>query len=94
MTSFDFATEVIASEDLDSRVAELGAAITADYEGRNPLLVVVLKGSFIFAADLARAITIPAEVDFMLLNRFGESGRIGIAMDLSLPVFDCHVFLL
>ena len=93
MTSHDFATEVIPSEDLASRVAELGAAITADYQDRAPLLVVVLKGSFVFAADLARAITIPAEVDFMLLNRFGESGRIGIAMDLSVPVFDRHVIL-
>ncbi len=93
MTSFDFATEVIPSEDLGSRVAELGKAIAADYRDRDPLLVVVLKGSFVFAADLARAISIPAEVDFMLLNRFGESGRIGIAKDLSVPVFDRHVIL-
>lgn len=93
MNTFPFATEVISAADLSSRVGELGAAITDDYEGRDPLFVVVLKGSFLFAADLVRAVSIPSEVDFMLLNRFGEGGRVGIAMDLSMPVFDRHVVI-
>ncbi|MFO7299128.1 MAG: hypoxanthine phosphoribosyltransferase [Actinomycetes bacterium] len=93
MTGFDFATEVISAEDLASRVAELGAAISEDYRGRDPVFVVVLKGSFPFAADLVRHVDFPAEVDFMLLNRFGEGGRVGIAMDLSVPVFDRDVII-
>lgn len=93
MRSFPFATEVISAEDLSSRVGELGTAITTDYLGRDPLFVVVLKGSFPFAADLVRSVDIPSEVDFMLLNRYGGGGRVGIAMDLSVPVFDRHVVI-
>lgn len=93
MRSFDFATEVIPADELASRVAELGAAVNVDYEDRDPLFVVVLKGSFPFAADLVRHLDFPAEVDFMLLNRFGEGGRVGIAMDLAEPVFDRDVII-
>ncbi|HEX6946060.1 MAG TPA: hypoxanthine phosphoribosyltransferase [Acidimicrobiia bacterium] len=93
MRSFDFATEVIPAGELASRVAELGAAISADYRDRDPVFVVVLKGSFPFAADLVRQVEFPAEVDFMLLNRFGEGGRVGIAMDLSVPIFDREVII-
>ena len=55
--------------------------------------MVILLGSFPFGADLVRAVDIPAEVDFLGLNRFGESGRIGIAMDLSTPVYDRNVII-
>lgn len=88
-----FAEEVISETDLRSRVQELGGAITADYSGRDPLFVVVLMGSIPFAADLVRSVSVPSEIDFLGLNRFGESGRIGIAMDLSTPVFDRNVVI-
>ncbi len=93
MTGFDFAVEVIPEGDLQSRVKELGAAIEIDYRGRDPLFVVVLKGSIPFGADLVRSVGIPSEVEFLGLNRFGGSGRISIAMDLLTPVFDRHVIL-
>jgi len=88
-----FATEVIPESDLQSRVSELGAAIELDYRGRDPLFVVMLNGSVPFGADLVRNVGVPAEVDFLGLNRFGGSGRIAIAMDLSTPVFDRNVIL-
>ena len=93
MSAFDHSVEVITQTDIESRVAELGRAITEDYTGRDPLFVVVMTGSVPFASDLVRAVSLPAEVDFLGLNRFGESGRIGIAMDLSTPVLDRDVIL-
>ena len=90
---FGFAVEAVAENDLRSRVSELGAAVSRDYLDRDPLLISIMFGSIPFAADLLRAISIPAEVDFLNLNRFGESGRIAIAMDLSTPVFDRHVII-
>lgn len=93
MTEYPFAVEVIGEDDLRSRVAELGQAITRDYRGRNPLFVVMLVGSFPFAADLVRHVDETSEIEFLGLNRFGESGRIAIAMDLSVPVFDRNVII-
>jgi hypoxanthine phosphoribosyltransferase len=93
LRDFRFATEVISKRDLHSRTAELGQAITRDYEGRDPLFIVVLNGSVPFAADLVRSVETDCEVDFLGLNRFGESGRIGIAMDLMTTVFDRHVVI-
>lgn len=93
MTSFDHSVEVVSEDDIESRVGELGRAITEDYAGREPLFTVVMTGSIPFAADLVRAVDLRSEVDFLGLNRFGESGRIGIAMDLSTPVLDRDVVL-
>ncbi|MEX0864347.1 MAG: phosphoribosyltransferase family protein [Acidimicrobiia bacterium] len=93
MNQFDFAAEVIPERDLLSRVAELGAAITHDYAGRDPLFVIMLSGSVPFGADLVRRVELPSEVDFLGLNRYGGGGRIGIAMDLSTPVYDRNVVL-
>lgn len=93
MNQFDFAAEVIPREELQSRIAELGAAIELDYKGRDPLFIVMLNGSVPFAADLVRTVGVPSEVDFLGLNRFGGSGRIAIAVDLSTPVFDRNVIL-
>lgn len=93
MSDYPFATRVIEEDEVRSRVAELGEAISRDYEARDPLFVVMLVGSVPFAADLVRSVVTPAEVDFMALHRFGESGRIGIAMDLSTPVLDRNVVI-
>lgn len=93
MSDFSFATRVIEEADIQSRVTELGEAIARDYRHRDPLFVVMLLGSVPFAADLVRAVDIPSEVDFMALHRFGESGRIGIAMDLTTPVLDRNVVI-
>lgn len=93
VTKNGYATEVISQTDLQSRVSELGAAIEMDYRGRDPLFVIMLNGSVPFGADLVRSVGVPSEVDFLGLNRFGGSGRISIAMDLTTPVFDRNVIL-
>ena len=74
-------------EELRSRVKELGCQITADYAGREPLLISVLRGSYIFMADLTRAINLPIAVDFMSVSSYGagsvSSGQVEIKKDLS-----------
>jgi len=77
---------VVSQEDLRRRVGELGAEITADYGDRPPLLVGVLKGAFIFMADLARAISLPVEIDLMAIASYGSdttsSGVVRIMKDV------------
>lgn len=81
---------VVAEEDLRRRVEELGRAVTADYQGRRPLLVGVLKGACIFLSDLARAIALPVELDFMAVASYGTatrtSGVVRIVKDLDLDL--------
>src|SRR5262249_61467611 len=62
---------VVTEDELRSRITELGKQITEDYEGREPLLVGVLKGAFVFMSDLAREIDLPVEVDFMAVASYG-----------------------
>lgn len=93
MADPSLATEVLPEDDILSRVAELGSAISADYEGRDPLFIVMLNGSVPFGADLVRHVSMHAEVDFLGLNRFGESGRIGLTLDTSTPLFDRNVVI-
>lgn len=83
----------LPEDEIRSRVAELGQAISYDYEGRDPLFLVMLNGSVPFGADLVRSVEINAEIDFLGLNRFGEGGRIGITLDTSTPLFDRHVVI-
>jgi hypoxanthine phosphoribosyltransferase len=80
---------VISEDDLRRRVGELGAEISRDYADRTPVLIAVLKGAFIFLADLARAITIPIEIDFMAITRYGagkRGGAVRIEKDLDLAI--------
>jgi hypoxanthine phosphoribosyltransferase len=81
---------MFSAEELAARVRELGAQISADYAGQRLVLVCVLKGSFVFTADLARAITIPLRVDFLGTQSYGEgtssSGVVQITQDLTKPI--------
>ena len=81
---------MLSKEEIAARVHELGAQITRDYEGHNLVLVCVLKGSFVFAADLARSIDLPLRVDFLGVRSYGEgtesSGVVQITQDLSRPI--------
>jgi hypoxanthine phosphoribosyltransferase len=81
---------LVAAEDLQRRVVELGEQISADYEGRDLVLVGVLKGAVIFLADLMRHITIPCEVDFMAVSSYGSqtdsSGVVRILKDLDASI--------
>jgi hypoxanthine phosphoribosyltransferase len=69
---------LLTAEQIRSRVAELGASISRDYAGRVPMLIGVLKGSLVFMADLARAITIPVNVDFMSISSYGDGSNSGV----------------
>jgi hypoxanthine phosphoribosyltransferase len=77
---------LVQPDDLQHRVRELGAEITRDYAGREPLLVCVLKGAVFFLSDLMRAIELPCEVDFMAVASYGSatqsSGVVRILKDL------------
>ena len=80
--------EVLFSEEqLKARVAEIARQIEADYAGKEIMLISVLRGSFIFMADLMRSITLPCTVDFMAVSSYGagttSSGQVKITKDLS-----------
>ena len=83
----DMESILFTEEQLKQRVKEMGAQITADYQGKAPLLVSVLRGSYIFMADLTRNIDLPCTVDFMSVSSYGSgtssSGQVQITKDLS-----------
>jgi hypoxanthine phosphoribosyltransferase len=90
--------EIVVSEgDLQRRVRELGQQITADYKGRPPLLIGVLKGACFFLSDLARAIALPVEIDFMAVSSYGSathtSGVVRILKDLEVDLTNRHVLI-
>jgi hypoxanthine phosphoribosyltransferase len=68
---------LISAERLAARVAELAAQITHEYAGRSLVLLCVLKGSFVFAADLARAIALPMRIEFLGVRSYGDDNRAG-----------------
>ncbi|MBL8799758.1 MAG: hypoxanthine phosphoribosyltransferase, partial [Planctomycetia bacterium] len=88
---------LIAAAELQRRVAELAAQISADYRGRDLLVVGVLKGAFVFLADLVRALTIPVRCDFVKLSSYGlgteSSGAVRLQLDASLPVAGAEVLI-
>lgn len=93
----DLGEVIVSTEALTGRIAELGATITEDYAGRAPLLVGVLKGAFLFMADLARQIDLPVEFDFMAVSSYGNatksSGVVRIVKDLDLDLTGRHVLI-
>ncbi|AFA49717.1 hypoxanthine-guanine phosphoribosyltransferase HprT [Acetobacterium woodii DSM 1030] len=82
---------------LDKRVSELGERITADYRGKYPVMIGILKGSSVFMADLIRRIPIPMEIDFLKASSYGaeaqSSGNIKLESDLSIDVKDRSILL-
>jgi hypoxanthine phosphoribosyltransferase len=93
----DLGEVIVGPEALQARVAELGRELTEAYTGRPPLLVGVLKGAIMFMADLARAIDLPVEIDFMAVSSYGSatrtSGVVRIVKDLDLDLAGRHVIL-
>src|SRR3954454_20248445 len=81
---------LVTREDLALRLAELGAEISRDYEGRDLVMVGVLKGAVLFIADLMRYMTVPCEIDFMAVSSYGSetdsSGVVRILKDLDAPI--------
>ena len=90
--------EVLFSEEqLKHRVREIAQQITADYQGKEIMLISVLRGSFVFMADLCRAIDLPCTVDFMAVSSYGSgttsSGQVQITTDLSEDISDRHIIV-
>ncbi|MEG2454948.1 MAG: hypoxanthine phosphoribosyltransferase [Oscillospiraceae bacterium] len=83
----DIEQVLFSAADLDARITQLAAEINRDYAGKAPLLVGILRGSFLFVADLARKITLPCTVDFMAISSYGRgtasSGNVKIRKDLT-----------
>lgn len=81
---------LLSEQQIENRIKELGQQITNDYENKAPLLVGVLKGAFIYMADLARAISLPIEFDFMAVSSYGNatktSGVVRIVKDLDIDL--------
>jgi hypoxanthine phosphoribosyltransferase len=88
---------LVSNEDLKRRVAELGGEISGDYEGRDLIMVGVLKGAVLFLADLMRGISVPCEIDFMAVSSYGSqtdsSGVVRILKDLDAPIEGRHVLI-
>lgn len=93
----DLGRVLITEAELAARVAEIGKQISTDYEGRTLLLVGVLKGAFMFMSDLARAIDLPVEFDFMAVSSYGSatktSGVVRIVKDLDLDLSNRDVLV-
>jgi hypoxanthine phosphoribosyltransferase len=89
--------ELISAERLAERVRALGAQITHDYAGKSLVLLCVLKGSFVFAADLVRAIDLPLRVEFLGVRSYGDdtksSGVVQITLDVARPIAGEHVVI-
>ena len=88
---------LVSAEMIDERLAEMGRRISADYEGKDLLLVAVLKGAFMVMADLSRHITVPVDMDFMAVSSYGDatksSGVVRILKDLDQEISDRHVII-
>jgi len=89
---------LVSHEALQQRLVELGAEITADYRGRAPLLIGVLKGAAMFMADISRHIALPVELDFMAVSSYGTatktSGVVRIVKDLDIDLTGRDVLII
>jgi hypoxanthine phosphoribosyltransferase len=81
---------LLSAEQIQTRIGEMGAEIARDYAGRNPLLLGVLKGAFVFMSDLVRATDLRLGVEFMAISSYGAgtrtSGEVKIVKDLDVPI--------
>jgi len=93
----DVGEVLISHEQIREKTKELGRRIAQDYEGKNPLLICVLKGGLMFLADLMREIHMPLEIDFMAVSSYGDrtesSGVVRILMDLERNIRGRHVLI-
>jgi hypoxanthine phosphoribosyltransferase len=93
----EVATVLFGREAIRRRVRELGRTITGEYEGREPVLISVLKGGTTFLADLHRAIALPVAIEFMAISRYGDApesmGRVRILMDVQMDLAGRDVIL-
>jgi len=92
-----FGRPIVTQEQMRSRIRELGKQISADYVGKDLVLVGVLKGAYAFFADLARAIRIPVRIDFIIVTSYGTqvktSGKVKLMTELTEKIRDRDVLL-
>ena len=97
MMEKDIQKVLFSEEELKNRVAELAAMIQQDYEGKEIMLIGVLRGSFVFMADLCRAIDLPCTLDFMSVSSYGKgttsNGQVQITRDLSSDITGKHIIV-
>ena len=95
----EFLDEILISEDqLQARIRELGQEISRDYEGKDLLLICILRGGVMFLTDLMRVLTIPHHIDFMAVSSYGagarhSSGQVRITLDLTTSIEERDVLL-
>jgi hypoxanthine phosphoribosyltransferase len=97
MNDPDLGRVLVDADEVQQRVAQLGKEITSDFAGDPPLLVGVLKGAFMFMADLSRSIDLPVEFDFMAVSSYGSatrtSGVVRIVKDLDIDLTGRRVLI-
>ena len=97
MLEKDILEVLFSEEQLDRRVREIAAQIEKDYEGKEIMLISVLRGSFVFMADLCRRIDLPCMLDFMSVSSYGKgtssSGQVQITKDLSSDISGKHIIV-
>ena len=90
-------TPIYTKEEIQAVVSRMGAEISRDYADKNPVMISVLRGAFVFMADLVRAVTVPCEIDFMAVSSYGagteSSGRVRILKDLDTNIEGRHVII-
>ena len=95
--TYDFIDVLIPHAQIQARVAELGAQISADYSGKDLTVIGILKGSVLFMADLIRAISMPLAIDFMAVTSYGasttSSGNVRILKDLDSSITGRHLLI-
>ncbi len=93
----DIKKVLLTKEEIDARIAELGKQISEEYEGKDLVVIILLKGAAWFATDLTRAITIPVRVDFMVASSYGNgtstSGSVNVRLDIAEKIEGKHVLL-
>jgi hypoxanthine phosphoribosyltransferase len=89
--------QLITTDEIQRRIKELGAEVSRDYAGRNPLLIGVLKGACMFLSDLMRAIDVPLGIEFIAISSYGSemrtSGEVRILKDLDVPIEGRHILV-
>lgn len=99
-TADDILGEIlIDAETLQARIAELGAEITADYRGKSPLLICILRGAVLFLSDLVKHMPFPHTLDFMAVSSYGVGARVSsgqprIMMDINTDIYNRHVIII
>ena len=93
----DIKEVLLTEEQIQNKVKELGEILTAEYAGKNPIVVGVLKGVAIFYADMIRQIKVPCQMDFMWISSYAgthSTGNMMVRQDLSADIKDRHVLIL